>query len=307
MPITIAIHGGAGTLLPEYITPKQVADYTQALDTALEIGYKILSNGGSALDAVARAVQSMEDCELFNAGKGAVFTHDQTHELDASIMCGATGAAGAVAGLQHIQNPILLAQHILQHSDHVMLSGLEAEKYAQQQGFPLVSANWFDTPFRLEQLHDAIAAGTTQLDHTVKKEDEKFGTVGAVALDAQGNLAAATSTGGITNKRFGRIGDTPIIGAGTYANEQVAISCTGWGEYYIRVVAAHEVAALVRYAGLSLEEAAQQVLERIGKLGGDGGLIALSAQGDVALSFITPGMYRAAMGAQLPKSIAIFK
>lgn len=306
MSITIAIHGGAGTLLPEYITPTQVAAYTEALDEALEAGYAILNSGGPALDAVARAVQVMEDCELFNAGKGAVFTHDQTHELDASIMCGQTGAAGAVAGVQRVKNPILLAKNILEHSYHVMLSGVQAEAFATMCNQELVATEWFDTPFRLEQLHDAIATGTTQLDHTVK-EDQKFGTVGAVALDVKGNLAAATSTGGITNKRFGRIGDTPIIGAGTYANDQVAISCTGWGEYYIRVVAAHEVAALVRYAGFSLENAAQTVLERIGAMGGDGGLIALSAEGEVALSFITPGMYRAAMGAHHKKTIAIFK
>jgi L-asparaginase / beta-aspartyl-peptidase len=306
MSITIAIHGGAGTLLPEYITQEQVQAYTKALDEALEAGYAILNSGGTAIDAVAKAVQLMEDCELFNAGKGAVFTNNQTHELDASIMCGHTSAAGAVAGVQRVKNPILLAKNILQHSDHVMLTGVQAEAFATLRNQELVDPKWFDTAFRLEQLQDAIAAGTTQLDHTVK-EDQKFGTVGAVALDSQGHLAAATSTGGITNKRFGRVGDTPIIGAGTYANEQVAISCTGWGEYYIRVVAAHEVAALVRYAGNTLEQAAQTVLDRIGALGGDGGLIALNAQGEVALSFITPGMYRAAMGASLPKTIAIFK
>lgn len=306
MSITIAIHGGAGTLLPEHITQEQVKAYTEALNEALETGYNILEAGGPALEAVTQAVIKMEDSPLFNAGMGAVFTHEQTHELDASIMCGATLGAGAVAGVQHIKNPILLAQKILQNSEHVMLSGLQAEQYAKAQGLELVSSDWFDTPFRLEQLRDAIKAGKTQLDHTVK-EDEKFGTVGAVALDAMGNLAAATSTGGITNKRYGRIGDTPIIGAGTYADDRVAISCTGWGEYYIRVVAAHEIAALVRYTGCTLIAAAEQVLKRIGDLGGDGGLIALNARGEVALSFITPGMYRAVMGHQKEKTIAIFK
>ena len=302
----IAIHGGAGTLLPDKITPDEVVAYHAVLEQSLQQAYQILKKRGSALQAVTEAVEVMEDSELFNAGKGSVFTHEGTHEMDAAIMCGHTLKAGAVSGVSRIKNPIRMAEAILQDGNFVMLSGSQAEEFAQSQGIELVHEAWFSTDFRRQQLIEAQAHNRLQLDHTLS-ETEKFGTVGAVALDAKGNLASATSTGGITNKRYGRIGDTPLIGCGTYANHLVAISATGWGEFFIRSVAAYDVAARMMYGGEKLAEAAVKVLENIKKMGGDGGLIAIDNQGNVAMPFITPGMYRGMMGTDTPMQVKIFK
>jgi beta-aspartyl-peptidase (threonine type) len=296
----IAIHGGAGTILKSKMTPELELAYRNALEIALSAGENILKNGGSAEDAVTTAVLALENSELFNAGKGAVFTHEYTHELDASIMEGKNLRAGAVSCVKHIENPILLAKEVMLHSEHVMLIGKGAEEFAQTRGFSFVENSFFSTDFRKKQLDEIHHTEKTQLDHAPKKE-EKFGTVGAVALDKNGNLAAATSTGGMTNKRFGRVGDTPIIGAGTYANNEIcAVSCTGWGEFFIRGMVAYDVAAMMQYKGVSLEEAANEVIMK--KLSalypsgeGDGGLIAIDKFGNIVLPFNTEGMYRASI------------
>ena len=267
--------------------------YHQALASALAAGEKIFVMGGSALDAVEAAVVVLEDYEGFNAGKGAVFTHEGKHELDASIMDGKTLSAGAVCALTRIANPIRLAKAVMLHSSHVMLTGIGAEEFAKNYGFPLVDNDYFSTEFRRKQLENIRHTENTQLDHTPAKE-EKFGTVGAVALDKEGNLAAATSTGGMTNKRYGRVGDTPIIGCGTYAENGVcAVSATGWGEFFIRGVVAYDVAAAMKYGGHSLRASADKVImEKIPLLGGDGGIIAIDAQGNIVMPFNTEGMYR---------------
>ncbi|MFN0202615.1 MAG: isoaspartyl peptidase/L-asparaginase family protein [Bacteroidia bacterium] len=307
----LAIHGGSGTILRSKMGADMEAAYTLALENALIAGEEILAAGGSACDAVVAAVVSLENCPLFNAGIGAVFTHDHTHELDASIMDGRERKAGAVASVKHIENPILLAKEVMNHSQHVMLIGEGAERFAQKQGFPLVDNTHFSTTFRKKQLEEIHHLEKTQLDHSDK--EEKFGTVGAVALDKNGNLAAATSTGGMTNKRFGRVGDTPLIGAGTYAdNEVCAVSATGWGEFFIRGVVAYDVAALMKYGKMSLEEATHQVimenLKNIPPLNeGDGGLIAVDKEGNVSLPFNTEGMYRGYVKEGEEKVVSIFR
>jgi beta-aspartyl-peptidase (threonine type) len=289
----IAIHGGAGTILKASMTPKKEAAYTAVLDAALRAAESILAKGGNAVDAVERAVVVMEDSELFNAGRGAVFTHEGTHELDASIMDGEGRRAGAVTGVKRVKNPISLCKAIMDQSEHVFLMAEGAEAFAKDHGLEVVDPHYFSTDFRKGQLMAIRDTGKTQLDHS-EENHKKFGTVGAVALDRQGNLASATSTGGITNKRYGRIGDTPIIGAGTYAENGVcAISSTGYGEFYIRSVAAYEVAALMKYGGLGLHEASRKVIhEIIPAMGGDGGLIAVDSEGNIATPFNTEGMYR---------------
>lgn len=297
----IVLHGGAGALSRQTMSAEKERDYRQALDAITRSGQTILANGGSALDAVTQAVRLLEECPLFNAGTGAVFTHQGAHELDASVMDGRNRAAGAVCGVRHIRNPILAARAVMEHSPHVMLTGEGAEQFAFRQGLTRVENDYFSTPERYQQLQRALTADSgALLDHDGAAADpldpdRKFGTVGAVACDSQGNLAAATSTGGMTNKQAGRVGDSPIIGAGCYAdNSTVAVSCTGTGEVFIRTAAAHEVAALVAYAGLSLEQAAARVIfEQILPLGGSGGLIAADAAGHVALPFNSEGMYRA--------------
>jgi beta-aspartyl-peptidase (threonine type) len=286
----LAIHGGAGTILRSELTAERAAYYEEALSQALKAGKYVLSNGGSALDGVVEAVRVLEDAPMFNAGRGAVFTHDGVHELDASIMNGSTGQAGAVAAVRGIANPVLLAREVMEHSEHVLLCGSGAEAFAVQRGFTLVEQDYFFEPYRFRQFQDALVSDRVQLDHTSEK---KFGTVGAVARDASGNLAAATSTGGMTNKRFGRIGDTPVVGSGTFADDWAAVSCTGHGEFFLRNVVAHEVAARVRLAGVDLETASHEVIMKVLKaVGGEGGLISIGKKGNPVLVFNTPGMYR---------------
>ena len=292
----IAIHGGAGTLDRSVMTPQLEQQYLNALSAAVSIGDNIIQSGGSALDAVEASVKSLEDFPLFNAGKGAVFTHDKTHELDASIMCGNTLKAGAIAGVSGIANPVSLAKAVMEKSDHVLLCGLGAMKFAEFQGFEVLPESYFHTDLRYNQLMQVIHEDGIFLDHSVHTDppDKKFGTVGAVALDKHGNLAAATSTGGMTNKRWGRAGDSPIIGAGTYANNNTcAISCTGHGEFFIRAVVAYDISCLMEYAGLTLEEACQKVVnDKLVKFGGEGGLIAIDSKGNICLPFNSTGMYR---------------
>jgi beta-aspartyl-peptidase (threonine type) len=299
----LVIHGGAGTILKKNMTPEKEAAYTAALTQALKAGYAQIKNGKNSMDAVEAAIHVMEDSPLFNAGKGAVFTHDGKNELDAAMMDGKTLAAGAVAGVTTIRNPISAARAVMEKSEHVMMVGKGAEAFAKEAGLTIVEPSYFYTPERWNGLQKALAEDSVKsvLDHSEKKslrlgtinKDYKFGTVGAVALDHKGNLAAGTSTGGMTNKKYGRVGDAPIIGAGTYANNLTAgISCTGWGEFFIRTVVGHDISALMEYKGLSLAAAAQTVLDKMQKLGGDGGLIGLDAKGNVTMPFNTAGMYR---------------
>lgn len=291
----IAIHGGAGAIARASMSAERERQYISALGTVIEAGQAILAAGGSALDAVTEAVRLLEECPLFNAGIGAVFTRDATHELDACVMEGHTLKAGAVAGVSHLRNPVQAARLVLEKSPHVLLIGDGAETFAHQHGMALVSPDIFSTPERLEQLHQAQQQNAVQLDHSAPLDEQhKMGTVGAVALDRHGNLAAATSTGGMTNKLPGRVGDSPLPGAGCYANNaSVAVSCTGTGEVFIRALAAYDIAALMEYAGLSLPQAAERVvMEKIPALGGSGGLIAIDREGNVAMPFNSEGMYR---------------
>lgn len=293
----IAIHGGAGTIDKNLMTVELEQAYRLGLDEALKIGTEILKMGGSALDAVESTVASLEDCPLFNAGKGAVFTHDKTNELDASIMCGASLNAGAVAAVKGIKNPVKLARRVMENGNHVLLHGDGAAKFAKENQIEFESDTYFYSQFRFDQLMNVINEDQAFLDHSAKPifpDDKKYGTVGAVAKDVHGNIAAATSTGGMTNKKFGRIGDSPIIGSGTYANNQTcAISCTGHGEYFIRGVVAYDVSCLIEYKNLSLFEACDFVVnKKLLKLGGEGGLIAVNALGELALPFNSAGMYR---------------
>ncbi|HCK0219676.1 TPA: beta-aspartyl-peptidase [Citrobacter freundii] len=293
----IAIHGGAGAITRSQLSQEQELRYIQALSDIVETGQRMLEDGRSALDVVTEAVRLLEECPLFNAGIGAVYTRDETHELDACVMDGNTLNAGAVAGVSHLRNPILVARLVMEHSPHVMMIGEGAENFAIAQGMERVSADIFSTPERYAQLLAARTAGETVLDHSASPLDEnnKMGTVGAVALDMFGNLAAATSTGGMTNKLPGRVGDSPLVGAGCYANNaSVAVSCTGTGEVFIRALAAYDIAALMDYGGLSLSEACERVvMEKLPALGGSGGLIAIDHEGNVALPFNSEGMYRA--------------
>ncbi len=292
--IRLAIHGGAGTILRSQMNPDKEKQYLQGLTKALQSGYNILEKGGSSLDAVEAAVTSLENFPLFNAGRGAVFTHSGTHEMDASIMDGKTLEAGAVCGISNVQNPVQLARAVKEHSGHVLLSGKEAEAFAKKMNLPFQSDDYFYEESRFKQWQEIKDTDGYELDHTDSKSEKKFGTVGAVALDAHGNLAAATSTGGMTNKRYGRIGDTPIIGAGTYANNATcAISCTGHGEYFIRAVVAYDISCLMEYKGLSLKEACKHVVkDKLVKMGGEGGLIAIDNLGNIELPFNSDGMYR---------------
>jgi len=293
----IAIHGGAGAITRSQLSQEQELRYIQALSDIVETGQRMLEDGRSALDVVTEAVRLLEECPLFNAGIGAVYTRDETHELDACVMDGNTLNAGAVAGVSHLRNPILAARLVMEHSPHVMMIGEGAENFAIAQGMERVSADIFSTPERYAQLLAARTAGETVLDHSASPLDEnnKMGTVGAVALDMFGNLAAATSTGGMPNKLPGRVGDSPVVGAGCYANNaSVAVSCTGTGEVFIRALAAYDIAALMDYGGLSLSEACERVvMEKLPALGGSGGLIAIDHEGNVALPFNSEGMYRA--------------
>lgn len=311
---SIAIHGGAGTILKEDMTPELEAAYTLALQEAINAGYQILEKGGTAEAAVIAATVSMEDNPLFNAGRGSVFTNTGGHEMDAAIMLGQNLMAGAVAGVSNVRNPVLLAAEIMNHSDHVFLSGHGAENFALRRGLPLAAPDYFYSPFRHEQWKAVCDTETYALDHNVKAtsallKDKKFGTVGAVARDQQGNLAAATSTGGMTNKKYNRIGDTPIIGSGNYANNKTcAISCTGHGELFIRAVAAYDVSCLMEYKGLTLQKAMEMVvLHKLVAIGGEGGMIGVDAEGVLALVFNSAGMYRASCYSGSKPVIGIYR
>ena len=305
---SIAIHGGAGTLVKGMMTSELEAKYKTHLEKALTIGYNVLKQGGSSLDAVEKAVVELENSHLFNAGKGSVFTANGSHEMDASIMEGKELQAGAVSLVTGIKNPVQLARCIMEQSGHVFMAGNGAMEYAKSLGFKLEAPEYFFDELRYNQWQEIKDSETFQLDHSLKK-DSKFGTVGAVACDSKGTVAAATSTGGMTNKRFGRVGDSPMVGAGTYANNNTcAVSCTGSGEYFIRGVVAYDVSCLMEYKGLSLAEAAHEVINnRVLKLGGDGGLIAVDAQGNIAMPFNTEGMYRACQTSLGNKDISIYR
>ena len=292
----LVIHGGAGTIERSKMTPEMERVHREGLENALKAGFEILKNGGASLDAVEAAVRVLEDDPHFNAGKGAVFTDAGTNELDAAIMNGKTLAAGAVANLRHVRNPISLARMVMEKSKHVLMTGDCAEKFAKENGVELVDQKYFFTQERwdaLQKLKAAEKGGGSGEKKFIITDQDRHGTVGAVALDQNGDLASATSTGGTTNKKAGRVGDSPIIGGGTYANNATcAVSCTGDGEYFIRAVVAHDISALMEYRGMKLAEATQAVLEKAKKLGGEGGLIAVDREGNIALPFNTAGMYR---------------
>ena len=302
----LVMHGGAGVIKKD-LTPEKEKLVRADLEQALSTGYAVLKSGGTSLDAVSKAIVVLEDSPRFNAGKGAVFTHDGSNELDAAIMDGATLRAGAVAGVHRVRNPILLARAVMEKSQHVMLVGDGAEQFAQQMGIALVDPSYFRTDERWQQLQEALKAESNKQASALGRAIH-YGTVGAVALDAQGHLAAATSTGGMTNKRWGRVGDSPIIGAGTYANAHCAVSATGWGEYYIRATAAHDICARVEYAKAKVADAASTVvMDIVPKLGGDGGVIALDADGNFAMPFNTDGMYRGWVDRDGKAHVAILK
>lgn len=300
----IAIHGGAGTLPRAEMTPERESAYRAGLAAALDAGYAVLDAGGTSLDAVTTAVRVLEDDPMFNAGRGAVLTHEGIAELDASIMNGANLAAGAIAGVRHVKNPIELAREVMEHSAHVMLIGTGAEEFALTRGLTLVPNEYFHTETRKAQLQRVLTGDTRPAN-----ELSALGTVGAVALDRAGNLAAATSTGGMTAKRYGRVGDSPIIGAGTYAdNRSCAVSATGHGEFFIRAAVAHDICARVAYGGKSLAEAADAVvMDRLVKLGGEGGVIAIDPQGRIAMTFNSEGMFRGARGSDGKREISIYR
>lgn len=314
----LVIHGGAGTILKSQMTPERETAYKTKLTEALNAGYQLLKAGKPSLDAVEAAVRIMEDSPLFNAGKGAVFTHDGKNELDAAIMDGATLRAGSIAGVTTIKNPISAARAVMEKSEHVMMVGPGAEKFAKEVGLEIVDPSYFRTQSRWDALQKAIKEDSLKAAAEkgnkkgqllgIQNKDYKFGTVGAVALDQKSNLAAATSTGGMTNKKYGRVGDAPLIGVGTYANDLVGVSCTGWGEFFIRNVVAHEVAALMAYKGLSVEAATKELIfKKVPALGGDGGLIALDKNGHIAMPFNTEGMYRGAITEDGKIEVYIYK
>ena len=310
---SLAIHGGAGTILKDQMTPQLEAQYRQGLQQALEAGFSILENGGNAVAAVKAAVIHLEDNPLFNAGKGAVFTKDGINEQDAAIMDGKTLEAGAVASVRNVRNPVELAEQVMLHSGHVFLSGEGAKNFAIKQGVKLEPDKYFFTQFRYDQWREMKDSDLFALDHKSDKliaslKERKFGTVGAVACDKNGNIAAATSTGGMTNKQYGRIGDSPLIGIGTYANNKTcAISCTGHGEPFIRAVAAHDVSCLMEYKNMSLQQACEEVvLKKLVAMQGEGGLIAVDAKGNVTLIFNSEGMYRGMQSSDGTNLIAIY-
>jgi|SRR5688572_6771417 len=307
---TIAVHGGAGTISKNSMTSEKEAAYVKALNEAIDAGYRILEKNGDALEAVKAAVIELENNILFNAGRGSVFTDTGTHEMDASIMDGRDLGAGAVAAVKNIRNPIELAHTVMKKSEHVFLIGSGAEEFAKQNGIALEPDEYFYSEFRFLQLQKAKRSNETALDHDINiNEERKFGTVGAVACDANGNLAAATSTGGMTNKQWGRVGDSPIIGAGTYANNKTcAISCTGHGEPFIKAVAAYDVSCLMEYKGMSLEEAMDiVVMGKLMKIEGDGGMIGVDAKGNASLIFNSEGMYRGFCSSDGKREVAIYK
>jgi L-asparaginase / beta-aspartyl-peptidase len=316
--MALAVHGGAGTILRSLMTPELEAEYRGGLEDALQAGWNVLGDGGTSLDAVEAAVVSLENFPLFNAGRGSVFTHEGRNEMDASIMDGRTLKAGAIAFVRNVRNPIRLARLVMEKSEHVLLAAEGANQFAEQMGVEFADDAYFFTEHRYDQLLKAREAGVVQLDHTASEPaavaaglipgegapdtsvqppataggSDKIGTVGAVACDVNGYLAAATSTGGMTNKTFGRVGDTPVIGAGNYADDLCAVSCTGHGEYFLLGVTAYDVSARMRYKALGLEEAAREAIDRLTAIKGEGGLIAVDAKGNVTLPFNSEGMYR---------------
>jgi beta-aspartyl-peptidase (threonine type) len=311
---TIVIHGGAGTILKKDMTPELESAYSQGLKAALDAGYAVLEQGGAAVNAVKAALVILEDNVLFNAGRGSVFTKKGVQEMDAAIMDGKTLEAGAVAGVRNVRNPIMLATEVMLHSNHVFLSGKGANDFAIKQGVKLEPDEYFFSQFRYDQWKSIRDSDNYSLDHTHQKleelmRDKKFGTVGAVACDYEGNIAAATSTGGMTNKKYGRIGDSPIIGIGTYANNRTcAISCTGHGEPFIRTVAAYDVSCLMEYKGLSLHDAMNIVVnEKLPKLDGEGGMIGVDAAGNHAMVLNSAGMYRGYRSSDGGSEIAIYR
>lgn len=305
--VAIVIHGGAGTIMPENMTDSLQIVYETKLKEAITAGHEILKKGGSAMEAVQKSINIMENSPLFNAGKGAVFTHDEKNSLDASIMDGKTLNAGAIAGVTNVKNPINLAYEVMKNSPHVLLSGEGAEIFAKKQRLEIVNPQYFFTQNRYDALKRVKANDKSSFyDPNIK--DSKYGTVGCVALDKNGNLAAGTSTGGMTNKKWGRIGDSPIIGAGTYANNKTcAVSSTGWGEYFIRGVVAYDISAQMEYTGKSLSEASKGVIEKLEDLGGNGGVIALDGEGNISMEFNTAGMYRASIDVNQNLEVKMFK
>lgn len=311
---TLALHGGAGTILKEDMTPDLESAYLAGLEDALKAGYAVLEEGGTAVNAVKATVVVLEDNMLFNAGRGSVFTKKGLQEMDAAIMDGLTLNAGAVAGVRNVRNPIELAMEVMRNSNHVFLSGKGANDFAIKQGIKLEPDEFFFSQFRYDQWKAIRDSDNYALDHTHQEleelmRDKKFGTVGAVACDREGNIAAATSTGGMTNKKYGRIGDSPLIGAGTYANNKTcAISCTGHGEPFIRGVAAYDVSCLMEYKGVSLQEAMNIVVnDKLVKLEGEGGMVGVDAQGNAAMIFNSAGMYRAMRNSDGMSEVAIYK
>ncbi|MEX6686489.1 isoaspartyl peptidase/L-asparaginase [Danxiaibacter flavus] len=312
--ITLAIHGGAGTILKEDMTPELEQAYYNGLQEALNGGYAVLEEGGSAVNAIKAAIVILEDNMLFNAGRGSVFTKKGVQEMDAAIMDGKTLDAGAVTGVRNVRNPIELATEVMRNSNHVFLSGKGATDFAIKQGIKLEPDEYFFSQFRYDQWKAIRDSDNYSLDHTHQHleelmKDKKFGTVGAVALDAEGNIAAATSTGGMTNKKYGRIGDSPIIGSGTYANNKTCgISCTGHGEMFIRSVAAYDVSCLMEYKGMSLKDAMEVVVnEKLVKMGGEGGMIGVDARGNAVMVLNSAGMYRAGRSSNGWNELAIYK
>ena len=321
------IHGGAGVIKRGSLSPEKEAAYRKKLEEAVVAGYKALQDGKTSLDAVEIAIRLLEDSPLFNAGKGAVFTHDGINELDASIMNGKTLAAGAVAGLHKVKNPITLARAVMEKSPHVMMIGEGAEKFAADQKIELVDPKYFFTQERFDALQKILKEEKEKetqkpktqslngeyplletMTETQKLPENKFGTVGAVALDKDGNLAAGTSTGGMTNKRYGRVGDVPVIGAGTYANnDSCAVSATGWGEFFIRVGVARDISALMEYSALPVQQAADRTLAKVKALGGDGGVVAMDKFGNIGISFNSEGMYRAYIDVNGKPVVEIYK
>ncbi|MBN4070480.1 isoaspartyl peptidase/L-asparaginase [Olleya sp. AH-315-F22] len=305
---SIAIHGGAGTLVKGMMTPELETEYKKELKQALDKGYTVLEQGKSAIDAVEEAVKLLEDSPLFNAGKGSVFSANETHEMDASIMDGKTLKAGAVSLIAGIKNPVSLARDVMEKSEHVFLAGEGAIQFAIHHNYTIESSDYFYDEFRHNQWLEIKDTHSFQLDHSTKK-DSKFGTVGAVACDQKGNIAAATSTGGMTNKKWGRVGDSPMIGAGNYANNKTcAISCTGNGEFFIRGVVAYDVSCLMEHKNMSLQDASNEVInKRILEINGDGGLIAIDSKGNIAMPFNTEGMYRACKSSNGIEEVSIYK
>ena len=308
----IAIHGGAGTILRSNMTNEIEQKYKMALNESILAGENILLNSGLAIDAVEASIRSLENNPLFNAGRGSVFSHEGEHEMDASIMNGKDLMAGAVAGVKNVKNPITLAKSVMQHSNHVFMAGHGAEVFAKQLNIEMAPNEYFFEQMRYDQLIQAKTNDRIELDHVDNKfenGEKKFGTVGAVALDVFGNISAGTSTGGMTNKKHGRVGDTPIIGAGTYANNQTcAVSCTGHGEFFIRSVVAYDISCLIEYKGFSLKDACNLVVkDKLVKIGGEGGLIALDARGNIELCFNSEGMYRASKKSDEEVYLGIYK